>query len=555
MGFITMASDLSSYWTSKKSAGHFLVTALTAAALAAASLPAEAKRARKTEKPVSADGPLTLMVSLAKQRIVVYDKDGPVTSAPISSGQRSHRTPTGVFSILQKRRRHYSNLYRGAPMPNMQRITWSGIALHAGALPGYPASHGCIRLPHSFSSKLFGMTEMGTRVVVTHQPAEPRTFAHEKLFKPLPPGDPENYALPAEDANDDTAATILDETRSAADMLFGVTPANAREHEGLPSGIERTRAAVEAYRRREISMLEKSVEKATAAHQEAADKLRTANAELSEAVKAERVLEASVREIDQRLKAAESALSSTNRNFRDLFLQAAALPAGEARAKAALEEEALEAEALRHHTDIDLAHEDRKAIDSLVTERRAAVAEAESNRDILKERYTNAQSALVNFKRRLQQAESAFERRQKPITILLSKHDGKLYVRQGYDPIFETDISFADPDAPLGTHVFHAVEWIDDGNDLRWLGVTAARKGVKTSKTRKTKRRTARDEDTAELSASPQTLASALDRVVIPDAAREFLAEHLKPGSAVIVTDERKSYETGKYTDLIVLTR
>src|SRR5690606_8804076 len=103
---------------------------------------------------------------------------------PISSGQPGHRTPTGVFSILQKARYHESNIYSGAPMPFMQRLTWSGIALHAGQLPGYPASHGCIRLPYQFAQRLFGLTRIGARVVVSHDPVAPVAIAHERL--PVP---------------------------------------------------------------------------------------------------------------------------------------------------------------------------------------------------------------------------------------------------------------------------------------------------------------------------------------------------------------------------------
>ncbi len=528
-----------------------MITGVAAFAIAAAiaTVPADAKRASKKVKNRDHTGPLTLMVSLKRQRVVVFDKDGAVTSAPISSGARGHRTPTGIFSILQKRRRHYSNLYRGAAMPNMQRITWSGIALHAGHLPGYPASHGCIRLPYSFSKKLFGMTEMGTRVVVTHEQAAPQSFAHDALFKPLPAGDPDKYAEPGDDDGEKTKA---DAGSSAAEMLFGISSANAREDAGLPEGIERTRAAVAAYRRLEIDKLGKAVEASTAAHLDAADKLKTANAELAQAYAAQRELQKSSQAITQRLRKAESALAAVNRNFRALYLRAASLTEAEAGAKAELEEDALEAEALRHLAEIDLAEADRAALDQLVKERQAAADKAKEHRDTLNKRYIVAQKALIDLKRRLKQAESAFERRQKPITILLSKHDGKLYVRQGYDPIYETDITFKQPDAPIGTHFYHALEWNEDGSDLNWQAVTAARKYA--SKTKRSKNRKSRDDDVAGRG-PPQTPGNALERANIPEEAREFLAEHLKPGSAVIISDERKSYETGKYTDLIVTTR
>lgn len=132
----------------------------------------------------SRKGPVQIVISLPKQRMTVYKGGTKVASAPVSTGQRGHRTPAGVFSIIQKKRRHYSNLYRGAPMPYMQRITWSGIALHAGALPGYPASHGCIRLPHSFAKQLFRYTRMGAHVVVTSSESGPVDIRHANLFQP-----------------------------------------------------------------------------------------------------------------------------------------------------------------------------------------------------------------------------------------------------------------------------------------------------------------------------------------------------------------------------------
>lgn len=109
-------------------------------------------------------GEVVVVVSIAAQKAFVYRADKLIGVATVSTGMRGHRTPTGSFTILQKNRRHFSNLYNNAPMPNMQRLTWGGIALHAGALPGYPASHGCIRLPMEFSRLLFGATRMGEAV-------------------------------------------------------------------------------------------------------------------------------------------------------------------------------------------------------------------------------------------------------------------------------------------------------------------------------------------------------------------------------------------------------
>ncbi len=129
-------------------------------------------------------GPIQIFVSLSKQRLSVYRDGEHISSSRISSGQRGYRTPTGIFTILQKRRRHYSNIYNGASMPYMQRITWSGIALHAGYVPNYAASHGCIRLPYRFARSLFGITNLAGHVVVAHDVEVPAKIEHASLFQP-----------------------------------------------------------------------------------------------------------------------------------------------------------------------------------------------------------------------------------------------------------------------------------------------------------------------------------------------------------------------------------
>ncbi|MGH6736535.1 MAG: L,D-transpeptidase family protein [Methyloceanibacter sp.] len=158
--------------------------------------PADAKRSQKSapveEAIPEADAgqPMTLIVSLANQKVDIYRGTTLVTSSSVSSGMRGYATKAGVFSILEKKRHHYSNLYAGAPMPWMQRLTWSGTALHAGVVPGYPASHGCVRLPHSFAPKLFSMTTVGEHVVVARSRVAPKLIEHTALFQPLPPPAP-----------------------------------------------------------------------------------------------------------------------------------------------------------------------------------------------------------------------------------------------------------------------------------------------------------------------------------------------------------------------------
>jgi len=118
---------------------------------------------------ISPRGPVVILVSLPHQIVHVFRNGLAIAASTCSSGARGHRTPTGVFTILQKREEHYSSTYNNAPMPNMQRLTWRGIALHAGHLPGYPASHGCIRLPVRFSELLFTITQHGTPVIIADE--------------------------------------------------------------------------------------------------------------------------------------------------------------------------------------------------------------------------------------------------------------------------------------------------------------------------------------------------------------------------------------------------
>ncbi len=137
-----------------------------------------------SEKP--AKGPYQVVVSIASQRVYLYGADGLIAQSKVSTGMRGHTTPSGVFSILEKSRYHRSNIYSGAPMPMMQRLTWSGIALHEGVLPGYPASHGCIRLNRDFATLLWNTTEKGARVIVAKSEIDaPVPIASPKLFSPI----------------------------------------------------------------------------------------------------------------------------------------------------------------------------------------------------------------------------------------------------------------------------------------------------------------------------------------------------------------------------------
>src|SRR5262245_14590160 len=168
---------------------------VVALGLSFAAAPADADKKRNpAEKSVEesipdpADGePLFLVIALNDQTIDIYRGTSLIKSSKVSSGTRGYATMTGVFSILEKQRHHHSNMYSAAPMPWMQRLTWSGTAIHGGVLPGYPASHGCVRLSFSFAPKLFGITNVGEHVVIGNDKITPTPITHPILFQPRPP--------------------------------------------------------------------------------------------------------------------------------------------------------------------------------------------------------------------------------------------------------------------------------------------------------------------------------------------------------------------------------
>src|SRR5579864_9039593 len=179
----------------------------------------QAKPAHPTEAaaPRDAGDPVMAIVSIKSQRVTIYDANGWILRAPVSTGIRGRETPAGVFAVVDKDKDHHSNLYDDAWMPNMLRITWSGIALHGGPLPGHAASHGCVRMPYDFAEKLFDKTRIGMRVIIAPADAEPVDFADPKLFAPKPDviaAAPAKAEALARDA--DAAAKAAEEAKHAA---------------------------------------------------------------------------------------------------------------------------------------------------------------------------------------------------------------------------------------------------------------------------------------------------------------------------------------------------
>ena len=163
-----------------------LAAVFTLAALNADAAPKQARPAPLKEEAASRDAgePIMAVVSIKSQQVIFYDADGWILRAPVSTGTKGRETPAGVFAVVEKEVDHRSNMYDDAWMPHMQRITWNGIALHGGPLPGYAASHGCVRMPFSFADKLFPKTRIGMRVIISPNDAPPVDISHPALIMP-----------------------------------------------------------------------------------------------------------------------------------------------------------------------------------------------------------------------------------------------------------------------------------------------------------------------------------------------------------------------------------
>ncbi|WP_027550802.1 L,D-transpeptidase [Bradyrhizobium sp. Cp5.3] len=221
-------------------AAMIALTAQTAGAAAKQVRPAAAVEATA---PREAGEPIMAIVSIQSQRVTFYDADGWILRAPVSTGTTGRETPAGVFAVIEKDKDHHSTMYDDAWMPNMQRITWNGIALHGGPLPGYAASHGCVRMPYGFAENLFEKTNIGMRVIISPNDAAPVDFSHPALFVP------KKEAIAAAPARADKLSREAEEATRAADETKKAAAAAAREAAALPAtlrNLERLKARADA---------------------------------------------------------------------------------------------------------------------------------------------------------------------------------------------------------------------------------------------------------------------------------------------------------------------
>jgi L,D-transpeptidase-like protein len=215
-----------------------IVTLAAMAGLAVLTADAAAREARpapttEATAPREASEPIMAIVSIKSQQVTFYDADGWILRAPVSTGTTGRETPAGVFAIIEKQKDHHSTLYDDAWMPNMQRITWNGIALHGGPLPGYAASHGCVRMPYDFAEKLFDKTWIGMRVIVSPNDAAPVEFSHRALFVP------KAKALAAAAVRAEPLAREAAEAAKTADEAKKAAATAAREAASLTASLRK----------------------------------------------------------------------------------------------------------------------------------------------------------------------------------------------------------------------------------------------------------------------------------------------------------------------------
>ena len=432
------------------------------------------------------NAPLLAVVALGEQRITIYDASGKTLQAPISTGQTGYETPAGVFSIVQKKEMHESNLYEDGKMPFMQRITWTGIALHAGALPGHPASHGCVRMPLQFAERLFPMTDLGLRVVIVPDDIAPGEISHP--------------ALPRSTA--------------AADA-------------GLPGSPKHLNAL-------------RSIAAAKAAEAEAADRRanearRAAARQASEAAAATkfvRMAEGSLGKAQEQLQAAEKALEATASPSESQP------PSGKPND---LDKKALQAK--------DRAEKARTRLADVEAQLATMKAQAQAKTDAASRAADEARTAEVANQAAADAAEVA-KRKTQPVSVFISRRTQRYYVRQGFQPVHEGPVTIRDPDRPVGTYVFTALNYA--GADLRWTVVSMYKDGASVQ----TAAVGGRPRGGSQQSAAPADVSgarAALDRIAIPAEAFERIPEIVLAGSSLIVSDEGPSIETGKDTDFVVV--
>ena len=460
---------------------------------------ASTKKAKKPGEEI-ADVPLYAIVSLEDQHVSIYGSQGLIERSDVSTGTEKHPTPTGVFAIIQKERWHESNIYSGAAMPFMQRITWSGVAMHTGQLPGYPASHGCIRLPNDFAERWFGRTKLGLRVIVSPTDIEPALIAHPNLPTPR------YWTMAGTRAQRKPvqSAALTDET-----LAMYASPSEIVANPVAYAIAEKAKAKADL----------KASEKAEGA---AGDRLELATRAAKEASSA--------------LKNAEGEYANAEDRMGWFGLIGNRQPPpvkakfGDGIMKAIADFEAA-------NTRLSEAQRANASAKAELAEATAALKLADERTEALKERIKE------------------MGRRQETVSIFISLKDERLYVRQALRPVFDMPVSISDPSTPIGTHVFVAKPPVEGEKALRWSALTLPVEIPPPSKIARAKRSSMIETGSIAKAIPAETAAGALSRVNFTGEMLDHLSELVWAGASVIISDRGISHETGAGTDFIIETK
>jgi len=497
-------------------------------------------------------GPLVISISIAQQKLRLYDANGLYAESPISTGMPGHSTPMGVFSVIQKQKLHHSNIYSGAPMPYMQRITWSGIAIHAGVLPGYPASHGCIRMPMAFAMKMWNWTKMGARVIVTPGDVSPASFSHPLLaavkVQPQPVAVEETKAdvvavhLPVKQmqvaANAAPLATEAKlELRSTVGHADDMKPAADESHLPATSRLKTAGAS---------GALPPATSTSTTP-----DAVPT-NERAAQAVGE---TDASKSEIDSNAaKPDEAASSNEKSNIRPAEISSNPPAKPEAATSEAVRPNGSAMEARAEAGD--LAEKPADTVKAAISEP-ATPPVATNNaplKEDLKRDFTKTAASRPDL--------GAAIKNTGQIAVFVSRKDSKLYVRQNFSPLFNVPVTIAADDRPLGTHIFTARVDSNDASVLHWSVVSlpvpakAANRRAEEERSSRGRRIASEGPIEVKLPPVPDSPAEALDRLGLPAEVMVRIYQAVSTGGSMIISDQGiAAGETGEGTDFIVSLR
>jgi peptidoglycan hydrolase-like protein with peptidoglycan-binding domain len=497
-----------------------------AVALALAAGPADAKAQKKPPEqgvPGSDNGePVTLVISTGQQKIDVYRGMTLLTSSQVSTGTAAHPTFLGVFSIIEKQRWHHSNIYSGAPMPWMNRITWSGTALHAGVVPDYPASHGCIRLLYSFAPKLYQITKVGDGVVITRDRPAPTPIEHPALFQPLPPPPPsiteKEKAQPHERATEllrplgaPNSAIILAKAELAEDDINAApAPKPVAEQHAMSDAPDAGDAG------HPVAVKDDEPYRAHAVADATGGMTGTAHATRADAsAPAKPEAKTTAPEVTSPPSPSAPLPASTAAASAAQPKPAALAQAGPApKIEAGVEAAAIQAAKAGSNAPLRILVTRRTQRDQIVGVQK--ILASMGYLPMMNFDGTIGKPTVGAIKA-FQKANGVLETGAFTDDLVKKVYEvagqreppaGHLWVRQDLSRMFDTPITLKDPQAPLGTHVYTALKFAPSDTKAQWMTITLV--------------------DTGQ---------DPLDRIEIPDDVRQKISERLTSGSSLIVAD------------------